>query len=69
MADESFTTFDPTAVEDQDETGELAEQSLENLDAATLNPLSPEIISRQATINIGRCPVSRLLPFFSLVEV
>ncbi|XP_033635102.1 eukaryotic translation initiation factor 2 subunit 3 [Asterias rubens] len=31
----------------------LAKQDLENLDASTLNPLSPEVISRQATINIG----------------
>lgn len=31
----------------------LAEQNLETLDVATLNPLSPEVISRQATINIG----------------
>ncbi|XP_038048040.1 eukaryotic translation initiation factor 2 subunit 3, Y-linked [Patiria miniata] len=31
----------------------LAKQDLENLDASKLNPLSPEVISRQATINIG----------------
>eukprot|EP00850_Spirogloea_muscicola_P012082 SM000077S21556 [mRNA] locus=s77:219852:222715:+ [translate_table: standard] len=31
----------------------LMEQDLEKLDATTLNPLSPEVISRQATINIG----------------
>ncbi|XP_064405528.1 eukaryotic translation initiation factor 2 subunit 3, Y-linked-like [Halichondria panicea] len=31
----------------------LAEQNLETLNVATLNPLSPEVISRQATINIG----------------
>lgn len=31
----------------------LAEQSLENLDVSKLNPLTPEVISRQATINIG----------------
>lgn len=31
----------------------LAKQSLENLDINKLNPLSPEVISRQATINIG----------------
>ncbi len=28
-------------------------QNLETLDAAKLTPLSPEVISRQATINIG----------------
>ena len=31
----------------------LKKQSLENLDASTLTPLTEEIISRQATINIG----------------
>ena len=31
----------------------LAEQSLENLDISQLTPISPEVISRQATINIG----------------
>eukprot|EP01027_Heterolobosea_sp_BB2_P003784 GEZU01005718.1.p1 GENE.GEZU01005718.1~~GEZU01005718.1.p1 ORF type:complete len:514 (+),score=132.28 GEZU01005718.1:117-1544(+) len=31
----------------------LAEQNLETLDVTKLHPLSPEVISRQATINIG----------------
>jgi len=31
----------------------LREQDLKTLDASTLTPLSPEVISRQATINIG----------------
>ncbi|CAA7032044.1 unnamed protein product [Microthlaspi erraticum] len=31
----------------------LAEQDLSKLDVTLLNPLSPEVISRQATINIG----------------
>merc|ERR1711990_1358373 len=31
----------------------LSKQDLKTLDVTTLNPLSPEIISRQATINIG----------------
>ncbi|KAL1804615.1 hypothetical protein ACET3Z_027683 [Daucus carota] len=31
----------------------LMEQDLSNLDVITLHPLSPEVISRQATINIG----------------
>lgn len=31
----------------------LMEQDLSRLDVATLHPLSPEVISRQATINIG----------------
>ena len=33
----------------------LAEQDLETLDVTKLHPLSPEVISRQATINIGAC--------------
>lgn len=32
---------------------DLAEQNLETLDPAKLTPLTPEVISRQATINIG----------------
>ncbi|GKC52676.1 eukaryotic translation initiation factor 2 subunit gamma-like protein, partial [Tanacetum coccineum] len=31
----------------------LMEQDLSKLDVAKLHPLSPEVISRQATINIG----------------
>ena len=31
----------------------LAQQSLENFDVSRITPLNPEIISRQATINIG----------------
>ena len=31
----------------------LKEQSLENLDPSKITPLTPEVISRQATINIG----------------
>ena len=31
----------------------LSKQDLSTLDASQLNPLSPEVISRQATINIG----------------
>lgn len=31
----------------------LMEQDLSKLDATKLHPLSPEVISRQATINIG----------------
>jgi hypothetical protein len=35
------------------DTSHLAKQSLETLDVNKLTPLSPEVISRQATINIG----------------
>lgn len=35
------------------DTSHLAKQDLATLDPARLTPLSPEIISRQATINIG----------------
>ena len=31
----------------------LAKQDLATMDPSKLNPLSPEVISRQATINIG----------------
>ena len=31
----------------------LAEQTLDNFDVSKVTPLNPEIISRQATINIG----------------
>lgn len=33
----------------------LMEQDLSKLDVTKLHPLSPEVISRQATINIGKC--------------
>merc|ERR550537_1633163 len=36
-----------------DEKDGLALQDLGKLDAKKLNPLSPEVISRQATINVG----------------
>lgn len=32
----------------------LAQQSLKTLDPTKLTPLSPEVISRQATINVGK---------------
>lgn len=31
----------------------LAEQDVSKLDVTVLDPLTPEVISRQATINIG----------------
>lgn len=34
----------------------LMEQDLSKLDVTKLHPLSPEVISRQATINIGNVP-------------
>ena len=40
----------------------LAKQDLATLDISTLHPLSPNVISRQATINIGAS-----LPFSSLL--
>lgn len=51
----------PAAAHDEKEkkkdSSHLAQQSLENLDTSKLHPLSPEVISRQATINIGACPL------------
>ena len=35
------------------EQNHLAQQTLDNLDVNTITPLTPEIISRQATQNIG----------------
>jgi len=32
----------------------LAQQSLDALDPTKITPLSPEVISRQATINVGK---------------
>lgn len=32
----------------------LAQQNLDTLDPSKITPLSPEVISRQATINIGK---------------
>jgi translation initiation factor 2 subunit 3 len=52
MADESITTFTIEG-EDKLDTSHLAKQDLATLDVAKLTPLSPEVISRQATINIG----------------
>lgn len=41
---------------------DLCVQDLSALDPAKLTPLSPEVISRQATINIGaRRPIQRVL--------
>lgn len=42
-------------------TTHLAKQSLENLDPSKLTPLSPEVISRQATINIGMLSVPNIV--------
>ncbi len=39
--------------EEKLDTSHLAKQDLKTLDVAKLHPLSPEVISRQATINIG----------------
>ena len=37
----------------------LSVQDAASLDPSTLTPLSPEVISRQATINIGACALPR----------
>lgn len=37
----------------QNQTSNLIKQSLDNLDVTKLTPLSPEVMSRQATINVG----------------
>merc|ERR1712137_83717 len=45
-----FTEEAPTVTTSQPH---LAKQDLSQLDVTKLNPLTPEVISRQATINIG----------------
>lgn len=40
-------------IADDEETTFLAKQDLSKLDITKLTPLTPEVISRQATINIG----------------
>ena len=51
MAEETYASFDVEEL--GKDTSHLAVQTLENLDISTLTPLSPQVISRQATINIG----------------
>jgi len=50
---EKFERSRQVAIEDQlsqiKEQGHLAQQTLDNLDLETITPLTPEIISRQAT--------------------
>lgn len=53
MADESVTAFTIDGDEDKLDTSHLAKQDLATLDVSKLTPLLPEVISRQATINIG----------------
>lgn len=46
----------------------LMEQDLSKLDVTTLHPLSPEVISRQATINIGKlCSLLNCLNLLHMV--
>jgi len=49
--EETYTSFEHN--DDVRDNSHLAKQSLEDLDISKLTPLSPEVISRQATINIG----------------
>jgi hypothetical protein len=42
------------------DTSHLAHQDISKLDASKLTPLSPEVISRQATINIGMSTCTRI---------
>mmetsp|Transcript_24012 Transcript_24012/g.39455 ORF Transcript_24012/g.39455 Transcript_24012/m.39455 type:complete len:474 (+) Transcript_24012:202-1623(+) len=51
MAEESVTSHTPSS--DKKNKPGLSVQSLADLDISTLTPLTPEVISRQATINIG----------------
>lgn len=60
MTDENYET-DLTGP--QVDTSHLAKQDRHNLDLNKLTPLTPEVISRQATINIGSFSRSFLSPF------
>ena len=54
MADEeSITDFSTTDVVEEKDSAYLATQDASRLDVTKLHALSPEVISRQATINIG----------------
>jgi len=50
MTDETITSAEYTSTVD---TSHLLKQDLKTLDVTKLTPLTPEVISRQATINIG----------------
>lgn len=52
MAEETYTSFNVEVGQEQD-SSHLQKQTLDDLDVSTLTPLSPQVISRQATINIG----------------
>lgn len=48
----------------------LMEQDLSKLDVTKLHPLSPEVISRQATINIGKLiTIEHLNPLCGRISV
>jgi hypothetical protein len=46
----------------------LVKQSLENLDVSKLTPLSPEVMSRQATINVGTLNIKNLYQVAHLLK-
>ena len=47
----------------------LMEQNLETLDCSKLTPLTPEVISRQATINIGTMFMFSIKKLFSNMKI
>jgi translation initiation factor 2 subunit 3 len=53
MAEETFTGYTDESLVDEGDSAYLATQDAEKLDLTSLHALSPEVISRQATINIG----------------
>ncbi len=53
LAEPTNLVFAIQAKDDKKKDSLLAPQTLEGLDPKKLHPLSPEVISRQATINIG----------------
>ena len=69
MADEenvvSFHSNSYTRTDTEGKQSQLAKQDLNTLDVEKLDALTPEVISRQATINIGAFSVPFLF-FFSV---
>jgi len=52
-SEEKVQPVDHEEEEEEEEGSGLKEQSLATLDLGILSPLTPEVISRQATINVG----------------
>jgi translation initiation factor 2 subunit 3 len=61
------TPAPPPAEAPKRKDAHLVQHDLATLDVSKLNPLSPQVISRQATINIGTTDVWDLIVSISLI--